>query len=69
MLHDNTIYCAPLQGYTDAAWRNAHHRIFGGADCYLGPFMRIDRGQVRSRDVADAAPDANTAANHSQPPG
>ena len=61
MLHDNTIYCAPLQGYTDAAWRNAHHRIFGGADCYLGPFMRIDRGQVRRRDVADAAPDANTA--------
>lgn len=61
MLHSKSIYCAPLQGYTDAAWRNAHHRIFGGVDCYLGPFMRIDRGQVRRRDVADASPDANTA--------
>ena len=61
MLHSKTLYCAPLQGYTDAAWRNAHHRIFGGVDCYLGPFMRIDRGQVRRRDVADAVPEANSA--------
>ena len=26
------IYAAPLQGYTESAWRNAHAEVFGGID-------------------------------------
>lgn len=49
-----TIMAAPLQGYTEAAWRNAHARIFGGVDTYFTPFVRVEHGEVRSRDLRDA---------------
>ena len=28
------IHFAPLQGYTDCAYRNVHDAIFGGVDAY-----------------------------------
>ena len=28
------IYAAPLQGFTEAAWRNAHAQCFGGVEAY-----------------------------------
>ena len=28
------IHLAPLQGYTEAAYRNAHAAVFGGVDVY-----------------------------------
>lgn len=31
------IHFAPLQGYTDAVYRLAHARIFGGIDTYYSP--------------------------------
>ncbi len=48
-----TLLAAPLQGFTDAAWRNAHAAVFGGVEAYLAPFMRVEHGTVRRRDVAD----------------
>ncbi|MEG0701645.1 MAG: tRNA-dihydrouridine synthase family protein, partial [Muribaculaceae bacterium] len=33
------LFSAPLQGYTEATWRNIHNRIFGGIDTYYTPFM------------------------------
>ncbi|MBR6283212.1 MAG: tRNA-dihydrouridine synthase family protein [Muribaculaceae bacterium] len=55
------ILAAPLQGITDAVWRNAHHAVFGGVDAYYAPFMRVERGEIRRRDLTDAAPQHNTA--------
>ena len=36
------IHFAPLQGYTEAAYRNAHAAVFGGIDVYHTPFVRVD---------------------------
>lgn len=54
------IHFAPLQGYTEAAYRNAHAVAFGGVDTYYTPFVRVDRGEFRHRDVRDIEPDNNT---------
>ena len=35
------IHLAPLQGYTEAAYRNAHAIVIGGEDVYHTPFVRI----------------------------
>ncbi len=51
------IYFAPMQGYTDAPYRNIHSEIFGGIEEYYTPFIRIERGDLRHRDVRDAALD------------
>ncbi len=53
------IHFAPLQGYTDAIYRQAHARIFGGIETYYSPFVRIERGEIRRRDVRDIEPDNN----------
>lgn len=47
------LLSAPLQGYTEAAWRHAHAVTFGGADCYYTPFLRVEKGEVRGRDLRD----------------
>ncbi len=61
MQNNYQIHFAPLQGYTDAIYRNAHARIFGGVDMYYTPFVRIERGEFRSRDLRDIHPDKNEA--------
>ena len=60
MINDMKILCAPVQGVTDCHWRNAQYDIFGGPDGYYGPFMRIEHGDIRKRDIADASPEYNT---------
>lgn len=47
------LFAAPLQGYTDVAYRHFHARIYGGADAYFSPFVRIERGEPRQRDIRD----------------
>lgn len=47
------LYAAPLQGFTEAAWRNIHSEIFRGIDCYITPFIRIEKGTIRNKDVRD----------------
>lgn len=37
------IHLAPLQGYTDLVYREAHARVFGGVDTYYTPFVRLER--------------------------
>ena len=34
------IYMAPLQGLTEAPYRNAFEKHFGGVDVYYTPFIR-----------------------------
>lgn len=53
------VYFAPLQGYTEAPYRNAHAAVFGGVEAYYTPFVRIDRGEFRHKDVRDLEPDSN----------
>ena len=47
------IYSAPLQGFTEAVWRNVHADVFGGIDGYYTPFLRYEHGEIRSKDVRD----------------
>ncbi|MEF9923151.1 MAG: tRNA-dihydrouridine synthase family protein [Muribaculaceae bacterium] len=54
------LFSAPLQGYTEATWRNIHNRIFGGIDTYYTPFMRVEKGLFRHKDVRDINPANNS---------
>jgi tRNA-dihydrouridine synthase len=51
------IHFAPLQGYTDNAYRNVHDVIFGGVEAYYTPFIRIERGELRKKDIREALPE------------
>ncbi|NDV59201.1 tRNA-dihydrouridine synthase family protein [Bacteroides sp. 519] len=53
------ISFAPLQGYTDAAYRNAHSLYYGGIDHYYTPFVRIEKGEFRNKDIKDISPENN----------
>jgi len=47
------ILFAPLQGYTTGIYRKAHAEIFGGVDVYYAPFLRIENGKPREKDLRD----------------
>lgn len=47
------LHFAPLQGYTDHVFRNAFARYFGGIDVYYTPFIRIEKGGFRNRDLRE----------------
>ena len=53
------MLAAPLQGVTDSVWRMAQHSVFGGVDAYYAPFMRVERGEVRRKDLRDVSPERN----------
>lgn len=53
---------APLQGLTEAAWRSVHFSMFGpqqGNVEYFTPFIRVEKGEVRARDLRDFTSDLN----------
>ena len=52
-------YFAPLQGYTEDAYRRFNNEIFGGVDAYYSPFVRLEHGKVRSKDMRDVRPEFN----------
>lgn len=60
MLNILPIHFAPLQGYTEAAYRNAHTNTFGGITTYYTPFVRLERGAFRNRDMRDIEPEKNS---------
>ncbi len=53
------ICVAPLQGFTEAPFRHFHSRIYGGADYYFSPFVRIEHGEPRRRDMNDIRSELN----------
>lgn len=55
-----TLYAAPLQGFTELAWRNAHAQVFGGIDAYYTPFVRLEKGEIRNKDKRELLPAENT---------
>lgn len=60
------LLAAPLQGYTEAPFRHFHAQIYGngGKACltYFTPFVRIEKGEVRTRDMRDVTTNLNS--NH-----
>ena len=52
------VYFAPLQGYTHAVYRRAHHEVVGGIDAYYTPFIRWEHGEVRNKDLRDISAEA-----------
>lgn len=54
------IYFAPIQGYTDDVYRRVHYKIAGGVVCYYTPFVRVEAGGIRSKDMRDIDPENNT---------
>lgn len=57
------IYSAPLQGFTEAVWRNVHAAVFGGIDGYYTPFLRYEHGEIRSKDIRDVERKNNSVEN------
>lgn len=53
------IHFAPLQGYTDDVYRRIHHELMGGIHTYYTPFLRMEGGGVRSKDMRDIRPEFN----------
>lgn len=53
------IEFAPLQGFTEAFYRELHAKHFGGVDNYYTPFVRIERGDFRNRELRDILPENN----------
>lgn len=51
---------APLQGYTDCAYRQAHHKHAGGVDEYYTPFVRIENGAPRKKEMKDICRETNS---------
>lgn len=58
-MNGHYIAFAPLQGYTDAVYRRAHHECVGGVDEYYTPFVRIEKGEIRRKDLRDTDPARN----------
>lgn len=54
------IHFAPLQGFTDAPYRNAHETIFGGVETYYTPFVRLEKGDFRNKELREIEPGNNT---------
>ena len=53
------IHFAPLQGYTDDVYRRIHNELMGGIQTYYTPFLRMEGGGVRSKDMRDIRPEFN----------
>ena len=53
------IHFAPLQGYTDDVYRRIHQELMGGIQTYYTPFLRMEGGGVRSKDMRDIRPEFN----------
>lgn len=59
MIDNKRILVAPIQGWTDHVWRTAHAQVFGAAEAYYAPFMRVEHGEIRRRDLRDILPENN----------
>lgn len=53
------IFVAPLQGYTEAPFRHFHAEMFLPPDTYFSPFIRIEKGVPRPRDIRDISSPLN----------
>lgn len=54
-----SIQFAPLQGFTEAPFRNFHEKYFGGVSTYYTPFLRVQHKEIRRKDQRDVLPENN----------
>ena len=58
---DFEIHFAPIQGMTDATYRNLHAALFHGIDAYYTPFIRVEKDHsFRPKDIRECEPGANS---------
>ncbi len=57
------IHFAPVQGSTEDAYRRIHNKNVGGVDTYYTPFIRLEHGGLRSKDLRDIRPEFNEGVN------
>ena len=55
------IHFAPLQGFTESAYRQAHYRFAPGVDTYYTPFLRLEKGEIRAKELRDLEADLHFA--------
>ena len=53
------LFFAPVQGHTDAAYRSFHSKIYKGNLSYFTPFLRLEKNNLRPRDLKDLNSDLN----------
>ncbi|MCH5225094.1 MAG: tRNA-dihydrouridine synthase family protein [Muribaculaceae bacterium] len=53
------LYFAPVQGHTDAAYRHFHSLVYGGEQIYFTPFIRLEKNDLRPRDLKDLNSELN----------
>ena len=53
------LFAAPIQGYTDVPYRHFHAQLYAPADVYCAPFMHIEHGEPRKRDLRDITSSMN----------
>lgn len=56
------IHFAPLQGFTEAPYRLIHQAVCGGVASYYTPFIRLEHGQIRKKDLRESLPENNPKA-------
>ncbi len=57
------FHFAPVQGHTDAPYRHFHAGMYGHDISYYTPFIRLERGDLRVRDVKDFTSGLNDEAH------
>ncbi len=57
---DFRIFAAPMQGFTDAPFCHFHTEVYGqGIDAWFSPFIRVEKGEVRRRDIKNITSSLN----------
>ena len=57
------LFFAPLQGFTEDAYRRIHNRLVEGVEAYYTPFIRLEHGGLRSKELRDIRPEFNEGVN------
>lgn len=52
-------HIAPVQGHTDAAYRHFHSIFYPGQQFYYSPFIRLEKEEIRPRDLKDIKAELN----------
>lgn len=58
------FHFAPVQGHTDAPYRHYHNHIYGNDITYYTPFIRLEEGKLRKRDLKDFTSPLNSEATN-----
>lgn len=57
-----TIYQAPLQGFTDFTYRNVLHEVYGGVTKYFIPYLSYGKGkEIKKSQLKEILPQNNKA--------